>query len=81
MLEGLGATVRVGEDGAEGFAKVVKIAPSVHTRLVAVTSVRDDATLVRAWAAGFDAYLEKPVTHERLETLAMRFLSGPHSVT
>ena len=27
MLEGLGATVRVGEDGAEGFAKVVKIAP------------------------------------------------------
>lgn len=27
MLEGLGATVRVAEDGAEGFAKVVKIAP------------------------------------------------------
>ena len=33
MLEGLGATVRVAEDGAEGFAKVVKIAPErAHTR-------------------------------------------------
>jgi CheY-like chemotaxis protein len=107
MLEGLGARVRVAQDGAEGFAMIVKDCPDLvlcdlrmpvmdgiefarkvrrtlecaHARLVAVTSVRDDATLVRAWAAGFDAYLEKPVTHEKKETLAMRFLSGPDPVT
>jgi CheY-like chemotaxis protein len=64
-------------DGIE-FAKKVRRTPEcAHVRLVALTAERDERFYMRAWAAGFDAYLEKPATPEALEALAARFLSGP----
>jgi CheY-like chemotaxis protein len=66
-------------DGIE-FAKKVRRTPEcAHVRLVALTSQRDERFYMKAWAAGFDAYLEKPATAEALEALAARFLSGPGS--
>jgi CheY-like chemotaxis protein len=64
-------------DGIEFARKVRRTPECAHARLVALTSRRDDDTYMRAWAAGFDAYLEKPVTPEKLEAVAARFLSGP----
>ena len=65
-------------DGIEFARKVRRTPECAHARLVALTSRRDDDTYMRAWAAGFDAYLEKPITAEKLDALAGRFLLGPN---
>jgi CheY-like chemotaxis protein len=57
-------------DGFE-FARRVRQTPEcAHARLVALTSRRDDDAYVRALAAGFDAFLEKPFYPEPFESLA-----------
>ena len=59
------------------FARRVRGTPAcAHARLAALTSRRDDSMYTRAAAAGFDAYVEKPITPEKLNGLASRFLLG-----
>jgi CheY-like chemotaxis protein len=43
--------------------------PGLHTRLVALTGYSDGATRETAGAAGFDAYVVKPIMPEALEAL------------
>jgi chemosensory pili system protein ChpA (sensor histidine kinase/response regulator) len=52
-----------------------------HVPLIAVTGRRDQAALLDSWSAGFDGYLDKPVTTNVLVGVIERFagrLSGSH---
>lgn len=59
-------------DGCE-LARLLRLAmvetPGLHTRLVALTGYSDGATRETAGAAGFDAYVVKPIMPEALEAL------------
>ncbi len=74
------AFIDLGLPGLNGFevAQSVRASPdSAKTMLVAVTGSRDAETRARALAAGFDHYLLKPVSWERLEqVLATRSFNG-----
>ena len=74
------AFIDLGLPGLNGFevAQSVRASPdSAQTMLVAVTGSRDAETRARALAAGFDHYLLKPVSWERLEqVLATRSFNG-----
>ena len=48
-----------------------------RARLVALSGLTDATSLLRAWAVGFDAFLEKPLDLAKLEAVAERFLVGP----
>jgi two-component system cell cycle response regulator len=61
-------------DGIE-FARRARRTPGrAHVLLVALTSRRDDNSYLSARAAGFDAYVEKPITPEKMAGLVRRFL-------
>jgi CheY-like chemotaxis protein len=63
-------------DGWE-FARRVRSRPECdRARLVAFSGLTDTASLVRAWAVGFDAFLQKPLDLAQLEAVAERFLVG-----
>jgi len=63
-------------DGYE-FGQRVKSNPEYRgVRLVALTGAPFEHGYLRTWALGFDGHIEKPVTPEKLETLA-RILAGP----
>jgi CheY-like chemotaxis protein len=64
-------------DGIEFAQRVRRTPERAHVRLVALTSRRYDETYMKASAAGFEAYLEKPISPEKLQAVAARFLSGP----
>jgi CheY-like chemotaxis protein len=68
-------------DGIEFAQKVRRTPECANTQLVALTSRRDAVMYRRALAAGFDDYLEKPVTPAKLDGVAERFLLGvpPHA--
>jgi CheY-like chemotaxis protein len=59
-------------DGCE-LARLLRVVmteiPGLHTRLVALTGYSDGATRETAGAAGFDAYVVKPIMPEALEAL------------
>jgi CheY-like chemotaxis protein len=59
-------------DGCE-LARLLRVAmaetPGLHTRLVALTGYSDGDTRDTAGAAGFDAYVVKPIMPEALEAL------------
>lgn len=59
-------------DGCE-LARLLRLAmvetPGLNTRLVALTGYSDGATRESAGAAGFDAYVVKPIMPEALEAL------------
>lgn len=59
-------------DGCE-LARLLRVAmaetPGFHTRLVALTGYSDGDTRDTAGAAGFDAYVVKPIMPETLEAL------------
>jgi CheY-like chemotaxis protein len=59
-------------DGCE-LARLLRLAmveiPDLNTRLVALTGFSDGATRESAGAAGFDAYVVKPIMPEALEAL------------
>lgn len=59
-------------DGCE-LARLLRVAmvevPGLHTRLVALTGYSDGAMRESAGAAGFDAYMVKPIMPEALEAL------------
>ena len=59
-------------DGCE-LARLLRLAmvetPGLHTRLVALTGYSDGAMRESAGAAGFDAYVVKPIMPEALEAL------------
>jgi two-component system, sensor histidine kinase len=59
-------------DGCE-LARLLRLAmaeaPGFHTRLVALTGYSDGPTRETAGAAGFDAYVVKPIMPEALEAL------------
>lgn len=49
--------------------RVMVETPGLHTRLVALTGYSDGAMRENAGAAGFDAYVVKPIMPEALEAL------------
>jgi CheY-like chemotaxis protein len=59
-------------DGCE-VARLLRLVmveiPGLHTRLVALTGYSDGAMRESAGAAGFDAYVVKPIMPEALEAL------------
>jgi CheY-like chemotaxis protein len=63
-------------DGWELARRVRSRSECNRARLVAMTGFTDTASLVRAWAVGFDAYLHKPLDLAELEAVAARFLVG-----
>ena len=63
-------------DGWEFARRVRSRVECDHTRLVAFSGLTDTASLLRAWAVGFDAFLEKPLDLAKLEAVAERFLVG-----
>ena len=63
-------------DGWE-LARRIRSRPDCNNaRLVAFSGLTDTASLVRAWAVGFDAFLPKPLDLDQLEAVARRFLAG-----
>jgi CheY-like chemotaxis protein len=64
-------------DGWEFALRVRSRADGDHARLVAFSGLTDTPSLLRAWAVGFDAFLEKPLDLAKLEAVAERFLVGP----
>ena len=63
-------------DGWEFARRVRSRAECNQARLVAFSGLTDTASLVRAWAVGFDAFLQKPLDLAQLEAVAQRFLAG-----
>ena len=63
-------------DGYEVARRVRCIARCAHSRLVALTALRDETAYVRSLNAGFDAHLEKPLTLAKLNGIAERFPLG-----
>jgi len=59
-----------GVDGFE-FAKRLRADSKCReVRLVALTAIRDPIVYSRSWSAGYDFHLDKPLTPEKLATLA-----------
>jgi CheY-like chemotaxis protein len=57
-------------DGFE-FARRIRSDPKYRrVRLVALTGLRDEATVLKTWSLGFDGHLTKPVTEEGLDILS-----------
>ena len=57
-------------DGFE-FARRIRSDPRYRrVRLVALTGLRDEATVLKTWSIGFDGHLTKPVTEEGLDLLS-----------
>src|SRR5262245_12758640 len=57
-------------DGFE-FARRIRSDPKYRrVRLVALTGLRDEATVLKTWSVGFDGHLTKPVTEQGLDLLA-----------
>jgi len=57
-------------DGFE-FARRIRRDPKYRrVRLVALTGLRDEASVLKTWSIGFDGHLMKPVTVEGLDLLA-----------
>ena len=57
-------------DGFE-FARRIRSDPRYRrVRLVALTGLRDEATVLKTWSVGFDGHLTKPVTEEGLDLLS-----------
>jgi len=57
-------------DGFE-FARRIRRDPKYRrVRLVALTGLRDEASVLKTWSIGFDGHLMKPVTVEGLDLLS-----------
>jgi CheY-like chemotaxis protein len=57
-------------DGFE-FARRIRSDPKYRgVRLVALTGLRDEASVLKTWSLGFDGHLTKPVTEEGLDLLS-----------
>jgi CheY-like chemotaxis protein len=63
-------------DGYELAQRVRRMPEGAHVRLVALTALSDDTAYFKTWSVGYDAHVEKPVTFEKLEALAVQFLLG-----
>jgi CheY-like chemotaxis protein len=69
------ALIDIGLPGIDGcelarrLRVVINEMPGLHTRLVALTGYSDSAIRESADAAGFDAYVVKPIMPEALEAL------------
>jgi CheY-like chemotaxis protein len=64
-------------DGYE-FARRLRSDPKYRgVRLVALTGLREEPSVLKTWSLGFDGHLTKPVTEEGLDLLLSRF-SGRH---
>lgn len=68
--------------GMDGFHAVRMLRDDPRTRhipAVGMTAdrIRSDEALARARAAGFDAYIEKPVDHASFRRLLQRFVEVP----
>jgi CheY-like chemotaxis protein len=64
-------------DGYE-FARRLRSDPKYRrVRLVALTGLREEPSVLKTWSLGFDGHLTKPVTEEGLDLLLSRF-GGRH---
>jgi CheY-like chemotaxis protein len=63
-------------DGYEVAQRVRRMPECAHVRLVALTALTDEMAYFRTWTVGYDAYLEKPISFEKLEAMAQGFLFG-----
>jgi CheY-like chemotaxis protein len=64
-------------DGYE-FARRLRSDPKYRpVRLVALTGLREEPSVLKTWSLGFDGHLTKPVTEEDLDLFLSRF-TGPH---
>jgi CheY-like chemotaxis protein len=64
-------------DGYE-FARRLRSDPKYRrVRLVALTGLREEPSVLKTWSLGFDGHLTKPITEEGLDLFLSRF-TGPH---
>jgi CheY-like chemotaxis protein len=58
-----------GMDGYELARRLTALPPPRHVRLIALTGYGEEQDRARSFAAGFEAYLLKPIDLERLRNI------------